>query len=201
MSERKHADLWKKLVDEADEDEMDRAASMSVQQAEADLKAAGFDVAAERAKANAFLDALESRAPRSTPGVASQVTPRTARAADKKRRARPRPSVAWLAAAAALGGVAGGALVLALQQPPVLVGAPPPRAPSTSVPVVPSSADLVAAADLRHKAATACDAKQWGLCLADLDEARATDPGADDVPAVKRLRDQAIAGLLSGHRY
>jgi hypothetical protein len=195
MSKRKHADLWKKLVDEAGEDEIDRAASVSVEQAEADLKAAGFDVAAERAKANAFLDALENGAPRSAPGVAPQVTPIAARAADEKRRARPRPPVAWLAAAATLGGVAGGALVAALQ-PPALVATRSPPASSTSAPVVPSVADLVAAADLRGQATAACDAKQWSVCLADLDMARAADPGGDDAPAVKSLRDRAIAEIL-----
>jgi hypothetical protein len=194
MSERKHADLWKKLVDEAGEDEIDRAASVSVEQAEADLKAAGFDVAAERAKANALLDTLESGAPRSAPRVAPQGAPVAARAADEKRRARPRPLIAWLAAAATFGGVAGGGLVAALQPAPV--GTPSPPAPSTSVPVVPSAADLAAAADLRRQAAAACDAKQWDLCLADLDKARATEPGADDAPAVKSLRDKAIAGIL-----
>jgi hypothetical protein len=190
MSERKHADLWKKLVDEAGEDEIDRAASVSVEQAEADLKAAGFDVAAERAKANAFLDALEGGAPRSAPGVAPQVTPPAARQADEKRRARRRPSVAWLAAAATLGAVAGGALVAALQQR-ALVDTHPPPAPSNSVPVVPSAADLVAAADLRRQAAAACDAHRWDACLKKLDEARAIDPAGDDTPTVKSLRERA----------
>jgi hypothetical protein len=179
MSERKHADLWKKLVDEAGEDEIDRAASVSVEQAEADLKVAGFDVAAERAKANEFLDALESGAPRSAPRVAPQVTPRAAHAADETRRARRRPAVAWLAAAATLGAVAGGALVAALQQQPALEGA-----------------HSAAAADLRRQATAACDAKQWSLCLADLDMARAADPGGDDAPPVKSLRDKAIAGIM-----
>jgi hypothetical protein len=195
MSERKHADLWRKLVDEAGEDEIDRAASVSVEQAEADLKAAGFDVAAERAKANAFLDALESGAPRSAPGVAPQLTPPAARSVDEKRRVRRRPSVAWLAAAATLGALAGGALVAALQQR-ALVDAHPAPAPSISVPVVPSAADLAAAADLRRQAAAACHAKQWSLCLADLDKARAADPGGDDAPAVKTLREKAIAGIV-----
>jgi hypothetical protein len=63
MSERKHVDLWKKLADEVAEDEIDRAANMSVEQAESELRAAGFDVATERAKASAFLDALESGKP------------------------------------------------------------------------------------------------------------------------------------------
>jgi len=55
---RKPGDLWKKLVEEAGEDEIERAAKISVEQAEKELAAAGFDVAAERAKAEAFLDAL-----------------------------------------------------------------------------------------------------------------------------------------------
>jgi hypothetical protein len=182
MSDRKHVDLWKKLVDEAGEDEIDRAASVSVEQAEADLKAAGFDVAAERAKANAFLDALESGAPRSAPREAPQVTPPAARVAGEKRRARRRPAFAWLAAAATLGGVAGGALVAALQ-PPAIVSAPRPP-------------DVVAAIDLRRQAAAACDTKQWSLCLADLDRARVADPGGDDAPGVKSLRDKAIARIV-----
>jgi hypothetical protein len=195
MSERKPADLWRKLADEGGEDEIDRAASVSVEQAEADLKAAGFDVAAERAKANALLDALDSGAPGSALKAVPPVTPPAARVADERRRARPRPAIAWLAAAATLGGAVGGTLVAALQQP-ALVGAPPLPAPSTSGPVVPSATDLAAADFLRRRATAACDAKQWSLCLVDLDKARAADPGGDDAPVVKGLRDKAIAGVV-----
>jgi hypothetical protein len=39
-------------------------------------------------------------------------------------------------------------------------------------------------------------AKQWSACLADLDRARSADPGGDDAPAVKSLRDKAIAEIL-----
>jgi hypothetical protein len=60
MSKRKAA-LWRKLVAEAAEAEIDAAASISVEQAEKDLAAWGFDVAAERAKAEAFLAGLEGR--------------------------------------------------------------------------------------------------------------------------------------------
>lgn len=188
MSEHKNADLWEKLVDETGDDEIDRAASVNVDQAEADLKAAGFDVAAERAKANAFLDAL---------GSAEGAPPeRRPRAADEKRQRRPRrPSVAWLAAAATVGGMAGGGLVATLGQGAIVYQAPP-EVPSTSVPFVSSAADLVTAVGLRRKASAACDAKQWGLCLADLDKAGAVDPGGDDAPAVKSLRDKAIAGIV-----
>jgi hypothetical protein len=194
MSERKHSDLWRKLDDEAGEDEIDRAASVSEEQAEADLKAAGFDVAAERAKANAFLDALENGPQRIAPDAMPQATMRASGAARAKRRVPRRFSVAWLAGAATAGGIAGGALVTALQSQ-----LPVGTAPSTSVSVGPSTANP-AAADLRRRATAACDAKQWSLCLADLDKARAADPAGDDAPAVKSLRNRAIDAIEQNPR-
>jgi hypothetical protein len=188
MSERKYADLWKELTDEAGEDEIDRAASVSVAEAEADLKAAGFDVAAERAKAGAFLDAMASGASSSK---SEEAAPRVAEAS---RRKGTRPAVLWLAAAATFV-LAGGALYATLQSPPP-VSHPPPPEPSTPAPSVPSADDLRVAAELRRTAAAACDAKQWSVCLADLDKARAVDPGGDDASTVKSLRDKAIAGIL-----
>jgi hypothetical protein len=185
MSERKHADLWTELVDEAGEEEIDRAASMSVAQAEAELKAAGFDVAAERAKAGAFLDALESEASTSK---SEKAAPRVAEAS---RRKGTRPVVLWLAAAATFV-LAGGALYATLRPPPP-VSHPPPPEPSTPAP---SADDLRVAAELRRTAAAACDAKQWSVCLAELDKARAVDPGGDDASTMKSLRDKAIAGIL-----
>jgi hypothetical protein len=41
----------------------------------------------------------------------------------------------------------------------------------------------------------ACDAQQWSVCLARLDEARAVDPEGDEKPAVKATRDRAIRGI------
>lgn len=189
MSERKHADLWRELVDEAGEDQIDRAANVSVAQAEAELEAAGFDVAAERAKAGAFLDALESGASRSASAGA------TRRAAEATRRKAPRPALLWLAAAATFG--AAGALYAALHPSSERLGTQHPPAPSTPAPVVPSVDDFVLADDLRRQAAAACDAKQWSVCLAQLDKARAVDPGGDDASTVKNLRDKAIAGILA----
>jgi hypothetical protein len=182
MSERKHADLWKELVDEAGEEEIDRAATVSVAQAEAELKAAGFDVAAERAKASALVDALGSEASSSTPRE------KAPRAPEPTRRKGPRAAFVWLAAAASFA-VAGLALYGTLQSPPPVGHASPPR---------PSADDLAIAAELRRKAAAACDAKQWSVCLADLDDARAVDPEGDDVPAVKILRDEAVAANSDG---
>jgi hypothetical protein len=187
MSERKHAALWKELVDEAGEAEIERAASVSVEQAEAELAAAGFDVAAERAKANAFLEALErgestASAPAPAPAPASAPAP-------AKPRLRPRAVVVRLAEVA-LSAAAGVALYAGLHQAPGPTSAHP----------APSEADLALAVDLRRQAATACDAKQWSVCLADLDKARAVDPSGDDSGTVKALRDQAIAGILSQPR-
>jgi hypothetical protein len=183
MSQRKHADLWKELVDEAAEAEIDRAASVSVEQAEAELRAAGFDVAAERARANAFLEELEGKT--STSAEASTATS-TPTSAPTPRRTRARPALLWLAAAATSGIVAGGSLVAALE--PALVA----QSSGTGA----SPENLALAADLRHKAAAACDAKDWSVCLAHLDEARAVDPGGDDGPGIKSLREKAIAGVL-----
>ncbi len=190
MSERKHADLWTELVDEAGEGEIDRAASVSVAEAEADLKAAGFDVAAERAKAGAFLDAMAGAASSSK---SEEAAPRVAEAS---RRKGPRPAVLWLAAAATFV-VAGGALYATIQSSsPANVSHPPLPEPPIPAPSLPSADDLRLAAELRRTATAACDAKQWSVCLAELDKARAMDPGGDDASTVKGLRDKAIAGIL-----
>jgi hypothetical protein len=177
MSARKHADLWSHLADEAAEDEIERAASVSVEQAEAELRAAGFDVAEERAKANAFLDALEggSRGP-----AVSETPPRS------QRRRSGRPAVVWLAAAASIGAVAGGTLVSSVELPLV----------ARSRPHKPSAAELASAAQLRRDATIACGAKQWSVCLADLDKARAVDPDGDDAQVAKDLRGEAVAEIL-----
>jgi hypothetical protein len=162
MSSRK-ADLWNRLVDEASEDEIDRAASVSVEQAERELAAAGFDVAAERAKASAFLDALER-------GELGAATPD----ASATRRKAQRPVVLWLVAAATA--VAAAGVTYAALQP-----TPTPTSPAPD------------AADLRRRATAACDAQRWSECLADLDQARDADPAGDDTPAVKSLRAKAAA--------
>jgi hypothetical protein len=181
MSERKHLDLWKELAEKAGEDEIDRAASVTVEEAEAELKAAGFDVAAERAKASAFLDRLAGDARRQ--GVAqARATPRVE---SEKPRARTRPAFGWLAAAAMVGLVAGGALVAAFQ-PEQNEAAHAPR----------SAENVATAIDLRRQARAACDQKQWTVCLAELDRARSADPDGDAAPAVTHLREEAIAKIL-----
>jgi hypothetical protein len=53
-------EVWRKLVEEAGEDEIERAANRSIEDVERELAALGFDVAAERAEAKAFLEALRA---------------------------------------------------------------------------------------------------------------------------------------------
>jgi len=195
------SDLWRQLVADAgvsEEDAIARAASVTVKQAEAELTAAGFDVAAERAKASAFLDALENgtldmgpEAEAPPPSAAVAV----AQDAPPVRRKRDRPVVLWLAAAATVV-VAGGAIYAALNQPPGPGPTPPPPVPTTSAPTPPTLPELVAASDLRKQAAAACATADWSVCLAKLEQARTTDPDGDNAPAVKKLREQAIAGAL-----
>ena len=206
------SDLWKQLVAEAgaeEDDAITRAASLAVKEAEAELTAAGFDVPAERAKAAAFLEALENGTldaepeaslpdppPSAATAVAQDPTPHVSTYPQPHRR-RDRPVVLWVAIAATIV-VAAGALYAALGQPPMPGPAPTPPLPSPSAPApVPSAfPDLVAAADLRHQAAAACDAQQWSVCLAQLDQARAADPDGDEAGAVTALRKRAIAGIL-----
>jgi len=59
-------EVWRRLALEAGEDEIVRAASVSIAQAEAELTEAGFDVASERAQAAGFLDELSFAGPRAS---------------------------------------------------------------------------------------------------------------------------------------
>jgi hypothetical protein len=58
---RTAGEIWDKLAEEAGEDAIERASSVSVGHAERELREAGFDVAAERAKADALMDRLETK--------------------------------------------------------------------------------------------------------------------------------------------
>jgi hypothetical protein len=64
VTPRNRADaFWAQLVDEAGEDDIERAAAVSVEDAARDLAAAGFDVEAERAVARAHIAALMAPRP------------------------------------------------------------------------------------------------------------------------------------------
>jgi hypothetical protein len=60
MSSRNPEEIWRQLVEEAGADEIERAATVSVAEAERELAEAGFDVAAERTRARAMEDELQA---------------------------------------------------------------------------------------------------------------------------------------------
>jgi chaperonin GroEL (HSP60 family) len=63
MSSRNSEEIWRQLVEEAGADEIERAASVSVAEAEKELAEAGFDAAAERTMARALHDDLQAGRP------------------------------------------------------------------------------------------------------------------------------------------
>jgi hypothetical protein len=185
--------IWQRLVDEAGEDEVERAASVRVAQAEKDLAEAGFDVAAERAKATALLAELGSVPPVSgkvaiaghdKPTGAGQVRrmePAANVVSPVVAQARASTRLVWLVAAL----LAGLALFLALRK-----NEPPPVAQPR-----PESSQQ-RAADFRDEAVVACDRHAWSQCLELLNEARALDPEGDRAERVQDLRRAAQHGLV-----
>jgi hypothetical protein len=176
MSERDYEKVWRQLLDEAGEDEVERAASVSVAQAEKELAEAGFDVAAERAKGAALIEDLEAG------GHAGERKEAPSRGGDGAHVVKlPEPSrrflrARWLAlpAAAALVWAA-----VALTTGVAVVGSGQPR-----------PEDLQAAKTLREKASHECAESKWKACLEDFDAAKKLDPNGEDETA---RRDRAAA--------
>jgi len=187
-------EVWQELVDDAGEDAIERAAGVSVAQAEKDLAAAGFDVAAEREKAYDFVLAELARdgrpsgpvavgrmpaaaEPPASPGVATP-TGEDRRPSVRASHGRSSRSVAvWLAAAAAAA-VGGVALVTVLNDR--FPSGPPAAAPNLSGDPAPV---------LRLDALDACGAGRFDVCEKKLDEARRLDPAGESDPRVKQARE------------
>jgi hypothetical protein len=181
---RTAAEVWQMLVDEAGEDEVERAASMSVEEAERELAAMGIDVAAERAKGEDFLNALArgedvSALDDDTEGRRSQVRAKLGATPSPGERKRGRGKAVLAAAAATV--VLGGAAYAALHRHE------PAPSPSPS----PPNDDLMAATDLRRRAGEALDRGDWPECLMLLDQASVRDPAGDAQPDVVRMREKA----------
>ncbi len=181
MPKRIPEEVWRQLADEAGEDEVDRAASVSVAQAEKELAEAGFDVAAERAKGVALIDELEAgRHASERKAVPSGDGAHVVKLAAPSRRViRAR----WLALPAAAVLAAG---AVALMTGVVSVGSGHPR-----------QEDLQAARTLRDNARHECAESKWKACLDDLDSAKKLDPGGED-DAVRRDRAAAEGALRRG---
>jgi NAD(P)-dependent dehydrogenase (short-subunit alcohol dehydrogenase family) len=84
--------------------------------------------------------------------------------------------------------VAAGAAVTYVATRPEEARAPTP--PPSTGPTAPPT-ELAAAAELRHRAAAACDKGLTEECLSLLDQAAAKDPAGDTTPEVQRLRKKA----------
>ncbi|HEY8088655.1 MAG TPA: hypothetical protein VIF09_12440, partial [Polyangiaceae bacterium] len=175
------------------------------------LRAAGFDVEEERARAEAFLTWLErggaaGKASDAAGERVAQAVPQVAESAPARRERDPRGAgrqarkgrpVMWAAAAAAV--AAGAAVAYVATRPgetPIAKPAPssPPTTPAPTVAPAPPQ-DVLAAAELRRRAAAALEAGREDECLALLDEARKKDPAGDATPATQALRFEANRAL------
>jgi hypothetical protein len=156
----------------ADDDEMESVLAMTPEERRAELRAAGFDLEAGNAKADALRAA--------TLAASGAVTP--------IRRWRPR-TVAMLAAAAF-------ALFAAL-----IVVAVNERDPDVAHPYPGPSPELVEARVLREQAAAACAAKNLPECIERLEHARALDPAGDRSPDARAIYEkiEALRRAPPGH--
>jgi hypothetical protein len=137
--------LWQRLVDEAGDDAVESAAAVSVGQAQRDLVAAGFDVKAERARAEARIAELTGEpAPASrTPEPAVEPTAWVRGAIAPARRSFASRKAVWLVAALAAMATAGGIFYAAAHRPkppdkPVEAPSATAPAPAPPSPVAPS---------------------------------------------------------------
>jgi hypothetical protein len=196
MAKRTPKELWDELVDEAGEAEIEKAASMSVAQAEAELRAAGFDVDAERANARGRLDELERHDERGKAEEASATRPRLLVQEKPPTKVGPRSTrhEVWTrrrwVTAGAMAAAAGAALVLANLQ-----GEVGSVSHSSPLDAGPTTDDRAQAGDLRRRAAAALAEGRAADCLSLLDEARAKDPAGDASPEMTKLRSDALAAL------
>jgi hypothetical protein len=193
MTKRTPDDLLRSIDADVDEQSVDAAIEgvldMKPDERRAELRAAGYDVGALDAKADAMHDAAR----RAAVAEAREKAEHEARTRELSPHRR-RPAVLWLVAATMV--VAAGATLYALRAPAPTPTPPPPLA-TPSAPLRPAP-DLVArAADLRRDAFAACDRAAWTDCLAKLDQARAVDPAGDSAPDVARARTAAQNALES----
>jgi hypothetical protein len=165
-------ELFAKIEEQADLDEMDRILAMDDAALDAELAQGGYDPAKVRADGRALGEKLAKAA----------------------RHAR-------LVRGAKVAGVAAGIVALLVAAVLLTRPAPQPPAPRPGVvPEHEPTGDLVTSpepspAKLRERAMSACDAHEWRRCLELLDRAREDDPAGDDSPAVRTARDRAARGL------
>jgi hypothetical protein len=179
-------EVWQGLVDEAGDELIAAAEQMSDEDVEKELADAGFDLDAEHAKADAFLDALErgDPLPDEQPVSAIVAIPKDPAKVLPLPVRRKRPRVAVMALVAAATVTVGGALYALTRQADHHQPEPPPLPP-------PPSSNLDRAKELRKDAAVAYDAKDYEGCLRDLQKAKELDLAGDSDEGVRSLRWKA----------
>jgi len=166
------ADLFDRIEQEADHDEIERILAMDDAQLDDELRQGGLDPAAVRAKGRALGQELAKKAAR----------------ARRVKLAKAAVVVAGIVAAA----VAAYFATRTSGEHPRL--APPlPAVVHDEGPLVSKPAPTPA--ERRERARAACDARDWSRCLDLLDWATEDDPAGDAAPAVQALRERATRGL------
>jgi hypothetical protein len=167
--------VWNELLREAGQVEAERAANVTVAEAERELANAGFDVDTERRASEAR---VRPRVDRRPPKSAAKPTPVAVPGL------RPRREL-WLVAAS-FAALCVGAVVAALESNPTNPVADNGESPR------PASSALATAAALRDEADRACRQQLWGACAQRLDAAKAIDPDGEGEERVRQWRS-AIA--------
>jgi hypothetical protein len=180
MPRRTPTETLAALEAQSDDDEMDSILAMTPEARARELEAAGFDRAAEDAKADALRAA--ARAPSSS---VTAIRPRRL------------PRVLTLAAAGLALAAAVFAAVVLLDRGPEIAPFTPDkeRSPDQAHPA-PETPEMLAmrqAADLRARAAASCEAKDITECSDYLAQARRLDPAGDLSPEARAVYQQIAA--------
>lgn len=188
MASLNDEEIWSVLEDQATEDaqfdQMVREiAALSDDALDDELRRAGYQLADIDKKAEAF--ARQAARPPAASAVEQKAPRRSHRPPPR------RPVVLWIAAAATVS-VGAGLIYASLTRPPPPPPPQPESMPSTPPQLEPPPTDLVAARDMRARAATALDDGHPEECLQLLDVAQGLDPAGDKAPDVVRLRKRAI---------
>ena len=201
-------ELWEEVIQEAGEAEIEAACAESDAEVEAYLTANGFDVAAERAKGEAFLAMLEGKTDESDAVRAESDAVQASDAPDSERDAaweapgrrlapdeRMHPAAGWIATAAtvALGAAATASVLMATPAQPDHGGSDV----HATRRLAPAEADAL---ELRDRAKVALDAWSSEDCLRLLDQAKAKDPHGDDADDVVEMRKTAEERLVVGDK-
>ncbi len=198
--ERRAFEFIEDAVDEAaDVAEFERIMQQSLEEAEAQLRAAGVDLERayakiERAKAEGF--AAAGKAPDATAGPGSAGSSNVVPIGAARRRAIPAWPIGLAVAAAA-------ALVISAWQREAIVAyfSPKPAPTQTPVPPVPTappeSPEQLAANALRKAAYDDCAKGYFHFCEDELDEAAERDPAGNQTLEVNTARS-AIAQAKNG---